>query len=147
MNDDLSPRRILGMGALAFTAVVVVIAAAVVLGVGTWQLGWFVAAKNVQRQNGITQQQERNTQAGVANQSGVRDQIGNLFTDMSAMGRDKAIQPADTSFDNAEIASDAGKICALIPQLDPGTAQAGWAAFAKANCLDGALSPNSPLGR
>lgn len=119
-------------------AVVVVVLGGVVTLVG-WQAHWWFETQNVNRTDRVTQQ-------GYANQSALQAQVLAEFTDISTELGDEQKNPADKSFDQPQIISQAGQICSQIPQFAPGySIDPQWRSWEHTNCADGALSATSAL--
>jgi hypothetical protein len=122
----------------AIIAVVVVVAGGVVTLAG-WQAGWWFQAQNTNRTDRVTQQ-------GYANQTALQAQVQNEFSEVTSLQADEKQHPADVSFDQPQILSEAGKICAQLPQFAPGySTDPQWRSWEHANCADGALSATSAL--
>ena len=126
----------------AAIAMIIVVAVAVIGGMVTligWQASWWFTTQNTNRADRVTQQ-------GYANQTALQAQVQNEFGDVTSLQADEKQHPANVSFDEPQILSEAGKICAQLPQFAPGySVDPQWRSWEHANCADGALSATSAL--
>lgn len=108
---------------------------------GGWQAGWWFTAQNTNRAAQVAQQ-------GYANQSAMREEITRKLGDVQQYSTQIA-NPAYASMKQnikESRAFAAGLVCGDAAQLNPGTQlPSDEQSFISANCLDGQLSPNSPL--
>lgn len=137
--DTGGTARILGMTVAAFASVAAGVILLGALIIGGWQAGWWFTAQNVNRTDKVTQQ-------GYANQSALSAQVTAEFSDIAREQADEQQTPANKTFDQPQIITQAGQICQQLPQFAPGyTIDPQWRSWEHANCADSALSATSAL--
>lgn len=134
-----SQTRVAGLTLAWFFGILAALAVAAGVVIGGWQANWWFATQNTNRTDKVIQQ-------GYANQSALQAQVTAEFSDIAKEQADEQQTPANKSFDQPQIITQAGQICQQLPQFAPGyTIDPQWRSWEHANCADGALSATSVL--
>lgn len=152
MRESGSPsegRRLLGM---SLTVAIVVITAAVALGFagfGLWKLGWAATNANAQQQYQLSKKNARR-QSDIVNNTynvvqGRIQTMGNKIEQIDGLIIGMAGNP-DAAAMQAQADRLGDDVCSIDLLIPPHTAlPQGLGPWVKRNCLDGNLSPSSPV--
>lgn len=106
-----------------------------------WQVGWWFNGQNATRQYQVTQN-------GVSNQDTLRANIGNWFVLLLQEQRSIIADRGNMSLegqDKVEASATASRICGQAEQVTGVPLPPDQAAWVRANCTMGVLSPASSL--
>lgn len=144
-DDDPTPAGVIRDTWRWFPAWAVVLFAVLVLGAGVTYaghaLGWWLSAQDAVHQ-------AENTQNGYSNQATLRQQVTAQLATVETITVQIAAAGNDTSLAaalKAQRAGVAGIVCSDAAQISGTPLPAQQAQWVTVNCLDGAVSPNSPL--
>lgn len=144
-DDDIRPAGVIRGTWTWFPAALTVLAAVLILGGGftlaAWQMGWWFASHSATRQAEVTQN-------GYSNQTTLRQQVTtqlaavtSLTTQLAEAGKDQSMVAAL----KAQRMSIGGIVCQDASQITGTPLPPQQAQWVSGNCLDGSVSPNSPI--